>query len=242
MDVTFLGTGSAMQSADRAQTGILVEDGDDRLLLDCGAGVLRRLQQERGYEAVEHVLLTHHHLDHCSDLLALLKARWLAGAETLSVAGPPGTEALVEDLLSAHDYLRDRVDLTLRDVESGQFSFGGFDVQARETRHSLPCLAYRFGDDFAFSGDSEAFAELAAFFDGCSVVAHDCSFPDSVDVSNHPTPSSLGEAFAGVDVETLVLTHLYPHTDGEHDAMADSVREQFDGEVRFAADRQRIRL
>ena len=242
MDVTFLGTGSAMQSADRAQTGLLVEDGDDRLLVDCGAGVLRQLTRERGYEAVEHVLLTHHHLDHCADLLPLLKARWLAGAETLSVAGPPGTEALVDELLSVHDYLQDRVDLTVRDLTQGAFSFAGFDAEATETHHSMHCFAYRFGDAFGFSGDSEAFEELAAFFDGCSVVAHDCSFPDSVDVSNHPTPSALGETFAGRDVETLVLTHLYPHTDGVHEAMTDAVGANFDGEVRFAKDRQRVRI
>ena len=33
----------------------------------------------------------------------------------------------------------------------------------------MPCLAYRFGDRFAFSGDSEAFEALAAFADGVIV-------------------------------------------------------------------------
>jgi ribonuclease BN (tRNA processing enzyme) len=242
MRVTFLGTGSAMQSAGRAQTGILVREGDRRVLVDCGAGVLRRLQQEAGYEAVEHVLLTHHHLDHCADLLPLLKARWLAGEETLSVAGPPGTEALVRDLLDVHEYLQDRVDLSVRDVDEGDFEFAGFDLSAMETRHSMQCFAYRFDDRFAFSGDSEAFADLASFADGCDLFAHDCSVPDEVDVSNHPTPSQLGEALAGVDVGAVVLTHLYPHTDGEHEEMLASLEASYDGEVRFAEDRSTVRL
>ena len=55
------------------------------------------------------------------------------------------------------------------------------------------------------SGDTEAFAGLAAFADGSDVLVHDCSFPDGVDVSNHPTPTSLGESLSDVDVGTVVL-------------------------------------
>jgi ribonuclease BN (tRNA processing enzyme) len=122
------------------------------------------------------------------------------------------------------------------EVEPGAFSFAGFDLEAHETRHSMPCLAYRFGERFAFSGDSEAFDELAAFADGVSAFVHDCSFPDGVDVSNHPTPSQLGAVLAGHEYGTVFLTHLYPHTDGEHGAMLESLGEHYDGEVRFAED------
>ena len=241
--VTFLGTGSAMQSPDRAQTGLLVERDDRRLLVDCGAGVLRRLAgTETGYEGVSTVLLTHHHLDHVSDLLALLKARWLAGEEHLSVVGPSGTKALVDGLLDVHDYLRGRVDLRLREVHPGAFSVAGFDVRARETRHSVDGLAYRFGDAFAFSADTEAFAGMGRFADGARVLAHDCSFPDDVDVSNHPTPTSLGESLAGVDVGRVYLTHLYPHTDRRHEEMVRSVERAASGglDARTARDGLRV--
>ncbi|QCJ46522.1 MBL fold metallo-hydrolase [Haloprofundus sp. MHR1] len=259
MRVTFLGTGSAMPLPDRVQTGLLLEpsvdgdsDGDGAdgsgadggepdgrpLLVDCGAGVLHRLSQtDVGYEGVATVLLTHHHLDHVSDLLALLKARWLAGEEHLEVVGPPGTKSLVDDLLTAFDYLEGRVDLAVREVAADEpFEVAGFSVEAHETRHSVPCLAYRFGDAFTFSGDSEAFEGLANFADGSRVLAHDCSFPDEVDVSNHPTPTQLGEALAGRDVDCLYLTHLYPHTEGKHREMLDSVEARFDGDVRIARD------
>jgi ribonuclease BN (tRNA processing enzyme) len=243
MRVTFLGTGSAMPTAERSQTGVLLRDGGDTLLVDCGAGALARLQQSGvGYGAVDHVLLTHHHLDHVSDLLPLAKARWLAGEDPLTVVGPPGTEALVADLLEVHDYLEAEVDPVVRDEDVGAFTVGAFDVTAMETRHSMRCHAYRFGDRFCFSGDSEAMPELASFADGCEALAHDCSFPDSVDVSNHPTPTQLGEALAGVDVGTVYLTHCYPHTDGEHDEMLDAVGAAYDGDVAFAADLTTVRL
>ncbi|MFC3958630.1 MBL fold metallo-hydrolase [Halovivax cerinus] len=244
MQVTFLGTGSAMPMGDRFQAGILVQEDGRTVLIDCGSGVLHRLEQSGvGYEAVSTVLLTHHHLDHVADLLPLMKARWLAGEEHLEIVGPQGTKALVDDLLSVFEYMDGRLDLQVREVvPDDTVSVAGFDVSTYETRHSLPCLAYRFDDRFTFSGDSEAFTGLANFADGCAIFAHDCSFPDDVDVSNHPTPSDLGRALADVELGRLYLTHLYPHTQGRHEEMRRSIATHFDGDVRFAEDLQRVTI
>jgi len=246
MRLTFLGTGSAMPLPDRAQTGLLLERGDRRLLIDCGAGVLHRLAAtEPGYEGVSTVLLTHHHLDHVSDLLALVKARWLAGEAGLEVVGPTGTKALVDDLFDTFDYLDGRVDVRVREVGDHDFAVAGFDVSARETRHSVDGLAYRFAGvdgegDLTISSDTEAFEGLAAFADGSALFVHDCSFPDDVDVSNHPTPSTLGDVLDGHDYGRVYLTHLYPHTEGRHDEMLSAVAARYDGDVRFARDGLRV--
>jgi ribonuclease BN (tRNA processing enzyme) len=258
MQITFLGTGSAMPLPDRHQTGLLVDPTttheDARpVLVDCGAGVLHRLAgTDVGYEGVSTVLLTHHHLDHVADLLPLVKARWLAGEEFLEVVGPLGTSALVDGLLDVHEYLDGRIDLRVREVTPESFTIAGMPVSAYETRHSMRCLAYRFEGpsrptastdadgpetaDFVFSGDSEAFEGLAAFADGAAVLAHDCSFPDDVDVSNHPTPSQLGAALAGHTFGRVYLTHQYPHTEGRHDEMLASIASAYDGDVRVARD------
>jgi Metal-dependent hydrolases of the beta-lactamase superfamily III len=255
MQVTFLGTGSAMPTGERMQTGLLVDsDGDaGPLMVDCGSGALHSLAATgTGYEGVDTVLLTHHHLDHVADLLPLMKARWLAGAESLRVIGPPGTGDLVEGLLDVHEYMQDRLDLHLREVtpDEAPFELAGFRIDAMETVHSMYCLAYRFteaaaapdgsavgeGPAFTFSADSEETDRLARFADGSAVLAHDCSFPDEVDVDNHPTPAALGETLAGHDYGTVYLTHLYPHTVGKEEAMLESIRDAYDGEVRFAED------
>ncbi|MEZ3144172.1 MBL fold metallo-hydrolase [Halobaculum sp. MBLA0143] len=150
----------------------------------------------------------------------------------------------------------------------------GVTVDTYRTRHSVDCLAYRFepregdatdavgdadaGEEngerdadarrepgaFVFSGDSEAFPGLASFADGARVLAHDCSFPDGVDVDGHPTPTQLGAALAeaDADVERVYLTHQYPHTDGEEESMVAAVESQFDGDVRVARDGLRFRV
>jgi len=243
-----------MPTGNRFQTGLLVESGEDRLLVDCGSGALHGLARTTtGYEGVDTVLLTHHHLDHVSDLPVLMKARWLAGETDLTVVGPSGTEDLVRGMLDVHEYMDDRLDLTFRELEHGVFSLAGFEIAAMKTRHSMECLAYRFepqvaetddatGDDavprITFSADTEAFTDLVEFADGSAVLVHDCSFPDDVDVDNHPTPSTLGRALteADADIGRVYLTHLYPHIEGRHDEMLASVAEHYDGDVRFARD------
>ena len=246
MRLTFLGTGSAMPTGTRFQSGLLLEDGGDCLLVDCGSGVLHALERtEVGYEGIDAVLLSHHHLDHVSDLDVLMKARWLAGETELTIAGPPGTRDLVEGLLDLHEYMQDRLDLTIREVGTDDaFSLAGFDVAAMETRHSMQCFAYQFHTDddeapaLVYSGDSEAFQELIEFADRAAILVHDCSFPDDVDVSNHPTPAQLGRVLADADarIGRVYLTHLYPHTEGRHEAMLDSIADAYDGDVRFAED------
>ena len=237
MRITFLGTGSAMPTGDRFQTGLLLEEGDRRLLVDCGSGVLHSLAgTEIGYEDVSSLLLTHHHLDHVADLMPLMKARWLAGEEHLEIVGPRGTKSLVDDLLGVHEYMQDRLDLTVREVGEHGFEVAGFDVDAYETRHSMYCLAYRFDERFTFSGDSEAFEGLANFAEGSAVLLHDCSFPDDVDVSGHPTPAELGEVLSGHEIGRVYLTHLYPHTEGREEEMLDSIGEHYEGDVRMASD------
>ena len=247
MRLTFLGTGSAMPTGRRVQTGLLLQSNSNNLLVDCGSGAIHSLARTTvGYEGVDAVLLTHHHLDHVSDLMPLLKARWLAGETELTVAGPPGTRVLVTYFLSVHEYMQDRIGLTLRDlaVAEAPVTVAGLSVDAMETRHSMPCFAYRFSDPddegptIVFSGDSEAFTGLVDFADGAAVLLHDCSFPDGVDVSNHPTPAALGRALgeSDADLGRVYLTHFYPHTDGRHDEMLESIGEHYDGDVRIAED------
>jgi ribonuclease BN (tRNA processing enzyme) len=241
MYLRFLGTGSAMPTADRVQSGILLAKGDRRLLVDAGSGVLHRLAgTETGYEGVDTVLLTHHHVDHVADLLPLCKARWLADEPSLAVVGPPGTESLLEDLLEVYDYLQDRVSLAVRDLEPGSATVAGFDVRAMANRHSMAGFAYRFDDRVTVTGDTREFEALIDFAEAGSVLVHDCSFPDDVESDAHTNPSKLARVLDGADLERVYLTHLYPHTDGKHEEMVATVESRFDGEVIVAEDGMQI--
>lgn len=81
LKVTLLGTGVGIPQPGRSQAAILIEN-DLPLLLDCGAGTLMRLDQVgAGPEAIDTVVLSHLHLDHVHDLLALANGRYLSGLQ-----------------------------------------------------------------------------------------------------------------------------------------------------------------
>jgi ribonuclease BN (tRNA processing enzyme) len=241
MKLTFLGTGSAIPS-ERVHSGLVVED--EGFLFDCGSGVLHNLNRSRvPVDGVTNVFLTHRHLDHVNDFMALVKADWLLGRENLRVHGPNGIAQVIDDLFEAYDYLRGRVSVRVNEFEPGdEFEVGDHEIRTFPTEHSVPSTAYRFDDSFVYTGDTEAIEGIAEFASGCDVLIHECSFPDEVEVSNHTRPSELAPVLEDCFANRLYLTHLYPHTRGKEEEMVEKVSEGFGGEVQVAEDMQTVEV
>ncbi len=244
MELTFLGTGSAMPSPTRLQTSLLVEDDGHTLLVDCGSGATHRLAQaDTDHNAVDAVLVTHTHLDHVADLSTLVKARWLDDTPDLTVYGPPGTADVVETLLSV-DNLTERanVDVIELDGGDGSFDLGPHRISYTETTHSAVCFAYRFGDQLTISGDTAPDESVFALADGSEVVVHECAFPDGVDSAGHTTPTDLREGLEAISVGQLYLTHLYPETEPHTAALRTTVNSAVEGSVSVPDDLERVRI
>ncbi len=115
MNIILLGTGVAIPQLERAQSGILVKTPEELVLFDCGAGILGRIVQS-GYDylKITTAFFTHHHLDHNSDFLALLKAQQLTSEDLgvkrqkVRVYGPEGTNDWLGTLLSCYEVHRCR--------------------------------------------------------------------------------------------------------------------------------------
>lgn len=243
MDVTLLGTGSALPTGDRYQAGLLVDGAtsDHPFLVDCGAGTIHRIAQaDYDVTDIQTLILTHHHLDHVADIPSLLKARWLRDNPTFTVLGPPGTRDYLEPSLSL-DSLEDRVDMTIREIDDDGFAFAGHDVTTCATTHSAAGYAYRFDDALTISGDTEASPNVAALADGSSVLLHDCAYPDE-DHTNHATPRALGRTLADTDVDRIYLTHLYPEAAAEAETMRRTVSDHVDATVSVASDLETLSI
>lgn len=245
IEVTLLGTGVGIPHSGRAQAGLVIR-AEKPLLFDCGAGTLLRLA-EAGFSPLEVdvALLTHLHLDHVSDLLALAKARWLMGEDRMEVFGPDGTEVWFEALRSLYPYLEE-LDVSITIVRPGdEFSLSGLMIRAGEAVHSLPALGYRIesGDRaIVYSGDTEPAESMRALAEGADLLVHECSFPEPFVVTNHSTPLWLGGTFRGAGVKRIVLTHLYPQTVSREEEMIRDVRAGLADEtkVEVGRDLQRI--
>ena len=103
LELTILGTGSPLPSPDRCGGGQVVAGGGASILIDCGWGVARRMQQARiPSAALDAVFFTHLHSDHITDFADLLMTSWTGGrAAPLPVYGPEGTREMVEGFQQA---------------------------------------------------------------------------------------------------------------------------------------------
>src|SRR5690348_9844359 len=99
--VTLLGTGGPRPDAARGATSLLIECGDDRILIDAGRGVVRQLATiGLTLPNIDPVLITHHHYDHIGELHDVILSSWLMGrTNPLRLFGPPETRRIVETLV-----------------------------------------------------------------------------------------------------------------------------------------------
>ncbi|MCP5074155.1 MAG: MBL fold metallo-hydrolase [Rhodobacteraceae bacterium] len=89
MKLTILGSGSPEAYKRRASTGYLLEIGDDKILFDCGGGVVDNLiRSDRLPADITHLFFTHYHTDHMMDYARLVHAAWDEGGKPIKVFGP----------------------------------------------------------------------------------------------------------------------------------------------------------
>lgn len=251
MEITFLGTGVAIPQKDRVQSGMIVRLEEKPLLIDCGSGVLNRFPEAGiSHVEVDTVLLSHLHLDHVADLHPLIKANWLRGNTSMKVYGPEGTEEWFSKVLDAYEYIQEEVDVDVIELLPGkEFTPDGFDceISCIEAIHSVPSLAYRItGEDgeFVYSGDTEPSREIIKLAEGADLLIHECSFPPSMKVTNHTTPSTLADILEECDPEigSICLTHFYPEMQGHERETVHQLKKYFEGEVILAEDLMKLEL
>lgn len=75
MKVTVIGYWGGFPAANEATSGYLFEHEGFRMLVDCGSGVLAKLQNYVSVEKLDAVVVSHYHHDHVADIGPLQYAR-----------------------------------------------------------------------------------------------------------------------------------------------------------------------
>lgn len=248
MRITLLGTGVAIPQHERGQSGIIVDAGSGPVLFDCGCGVLQRIYQS-GYRHtdISDVFLSHLHLDHCGDFLALAKANWLCDITRINLWGPIGTVQWLHDLLAVYPYMKDKVHINTVELTPEQIvqNVAGLRVECVRTIHSLPSMGFKLtsaDSTLLYSGDTEPSPELARASEGVDLLIHECSFPETFDVTNHTTPKRLAQVLRGIHIGRLILTHVYPHTRGFEEEMVRILADACRCDVEIGYDLQVLKI
>jgi len=219
-----LGSGTAIPHPERGASGYacVAEDGT-ALLLECGPGSTRRWPAAGlDFRTVRAILVTHHHVDHCADLAAVLFGRNVPEPPIdtpLLLGGPLGHGAHVEGLRRVYGPpVADVVGATrVEELDDGaSLSVPPFEVEARHVRHASGALGLRVtsgGRALAFSGDSGPCAALVALCRGADVALLECSYPSARASDSHLNATTAARPAVEAGVARLVLTHFYPECD-----------------------------
>jgi ribonuclease BN (tRNA processing enzyme) len=165
MRVRVLGCSGAIAQGCRTTSFLL----DDDVLIDAGTGVGDLSLEEMA--RVQHVLLTHSHLDHVASLPLMLDAvaaiRLSAGVPALRVHALPGTIAALKTHIFNNVIWPDFSAIPSADtplvrfepIEVGQeLNVGGKTVEVLPAVHTVPAVGYAAAAEsgyWVFSGDTE---------------------------------------------------------------------------------------
>lgn len=218
--LTFVGSGDAFAGGGRFQTCLhLQADGTEPLLVDCGATALIALKR-LGIDpsAIGWIVLSHLHGDHFAGLpWLILDGQFAKRTQTLSIAGPPGTEERVNRTFEA---LYPGATTAERPFETRfvefegrvPLDFGPARVTAYPVRHTPDTAPHGLrveyaGKVIAYSGDTEWADTLPELARGADLFVCECNFFDTK-APGHLDYETLIEHRSELECERIVITHM----------------------------------
>jgi ribonuclease BN (tRNA processing enzyme) len=235
MKLTVVGCSPAWPNPGGAQSGYLIEAQGQRVLLDCGAGVLAKLREHEDWPRVDSICITHFHLDHWGDVVPWVWALSFGPASEFPAPElwvPPGGRAVLSEIGQRLGF-PDMFENAFRVSEYGEneeFETVGFRVNPRRVLH-YDLLAFGFrvsgnGRTVAYSGDSgpsDQLTELARDADLFLCEATLLEPNPEGGTRGHLAANEAKAAFDASGAKRLLLTHrpyerpLAPEFEQVHD-------------------------
>lgn len=214
MKLIVLGSYGPFPPAGGACSGYLLEQEGFYVLLDCGNGVLSRMQKYITINKLGAVILSHLHSDHISDLFILRYALQMEMEQGLR------TNPLL--VIAPEEPLEEFSRLPYKNVfrieaisqEKG-FQVGPFTFSFLRTIHSVPCFAAAVYlnniKKLVYSADTEYFPEFVSFARHASLLLCESNFLKAdllKEAKNHLSAFQAASIARDAEVQTLLLTHL----------------------------------
>ncbi len=227
MRLTVLGGSAAGPNTGQGCSGYLVEVDSTRLVLDLGPGTLPELRRHADFRSLDGLVVSHCHLDHVLDLLALrfaLAYNPRPPSRPIPLWLPPGGQDFLRRAAEAfaEPGKADAFFPTVFDIaeyDPGRsLSIGRARVSFAPTVHFVPCWAMRVAGeepsgDLVYTADTGPTADLSDFAAQADVLVAESNFLAPVEERReergHLTAEEAAEIARSAGVSTLVLAHLW---------------------------------
>lgn len=244
MKLTVIGYWGGYPKTNGASSGYLLEHEGFHLLIDCGSGVLAKLQNVLEPEDLNAVIISHYHPDHTADIGVLQHARLIQGFL--------GKDFPTLPIYGHHYDQYEFTKLTYKNITKGipydpaeSLAVGPFQISFLKTEHPAPCYAMRIeaaGKVIVYTADSAFKEEFIQFSQSADVLLCECNFygHQNGKSAGHMNSLEAGSLAANAGVKQLILTHL-PH----YGKLSELLREasgEFAGIIKLAEEFQTISL
>lgn len=144
MEITFLGTSSAVHSYERNHPSIVLKAFGEVMLFDCGEATQRQLIYAKvSPMKISKIFITHYHGDHILGIPGLLQSMNFRGRDTkLTIYGPKGLNKFREAVFSLG---YSKIEFPIEFIEIGSEiveKTEDYIIKSQEVNHFVPCLAY----------------------------------------------------------------------------------------------------
>jgi len=212
--MVLLGTGTCQIESERRASSVLIQLDDLHVLFDCGHGVLQRLL-EAGiqHDALNHIVVSHFHPDHVSDLIPLLHAgawsRRDPRTTDLHIYGPIGLQRIIggfKEVFGESALQQPAYEVLVHEVHGEGFSIDeyAFDFVSLPPagNHGLRFMCG--GKRYAITGDSNFHEHEIAFLHKVDLAIID---------SGHLEDDEIVQLAVASQAKTIVCSHLYREID-----------------------------
>lgn len=245
MQVTIIGSGTAVPSLHRASPCIMLEAGGHKLLLDTGPGTLRQLLKAgTALNDIDLIIYSHFHIDHTADMIPYLFAcKYTPGSlrtHDLTIIGPVGIKNVYRNLTMAYGtwVVPEHFFIEWIEAEEDTISFRNLRIHTAPVKHIEGSIAVRVedrtGKSVVYSGDTEYCESIVAIARNADLLILECAFPEGMPCTGHLVPSLAGRIARESQCRRLLLTHFYPPCDSSD--LLTPLREHYSGEVVLAED------
>lgn len=219
-----MGTSAAWHDGDEPASGFVLELDGHRLLLECGTGVLGRMNR-LGIGEIDDIIVTHAHADHCYDLVPLRYDYEFGNRQR-----PDGSRPSLHVGTDTRDRLARQVSAFTDDGQAwweegfdlrhlaSEGQVGPWRVRTIAVEHFIPALAVRLdapGSSLTFSSDLGAgsMQALAQLAEGTDVLVCEAALPSTCSADHgvrvgHLDPLQAAQIARAAGAKRLLLTHV----------------------------------
>ena len=209
MRITLLGVYGPYPVKGGGCSSYLIEDGDTRILLDCGSGAMSRMLAYCPLRALDAIVLSHLHADHAGEIdLVRYALEQGQGRAPLPVFAPE-TERLNATVFEP-----------VLVTDGAEAQIGSLHLRFTAVRHAVPTVGVtvtdRNGRALFYTGDSGWFEGLIDAANGADLLLADACLLDESNpkaLQNHMTVKQVIALKRAANAKRAILTHLWGGAD-----------------------------